>query len=46
MKRLLTLLALNKRWWVAPIVIYAVVVVWLASLSAEAPVETFDYRFN
>lgn len=46
MKDLLALLAANKRYWLPPIVVFALVVAYLAWKAAQNPSEAFDYRAN
>jgi len=39
-------LAINKRYWVVPILLWVILLVYLAWKSAEIPVDPFEYRFD
>ena len=44
MNDFLDFLAHNKKLWIPPILIFAALVIWLATRSGEVPSDPFGYR--
>jgi len=46
MHAILEYLTHNKRYWVPPIVLWLLLLLYLAWQTADAPVDPFEYRFD